>query len=254
MFDLTGKVAIVTGSSRGIGRAIAGAMAQAGASVVVSSRKADACEEAASEIREAGGTVKVLPCNVGDKQQLESLVRQTQEAFGGVDIVVCNAAANPSYGPMRELEDSAFDKIMTDNVQSNLWLANLVAPSMVERGGGSMILIASIAGLGGSRSLGAYAVSKAAQFQLARNLAVEWGRKGIRANCIAPGLVKTDFAKALWENEALRTAFEKKTPLGRLGEPEDIAGAAVFLASDAARYMTGQALVVDGGLMSGGEL
>ncbi len=254
MFDLTGKVAIVTGSSRGIGRAIAGAMAQAGASVVVSSRKADACEEAASEIREAGGTVKVLPCNVGDKQQLESLVRQTQEAFGGVDIVVCNAAANPSYGPMRELEDSAFDKIMTVNVQSNLWLANLVAPSMVERGGGSMILIASIAGLGGSRSLGAYAVSKAAQFQLARNLAVEWGRKGIRANCIAPGLVKTDFAKALWENEALRTAFEKKTPLGRLGEPEDIAGAAVFLASDAARYMTGQALVVDGGLMSGGEL
>ncbi|MEC9465295.1 MAG: SDR family oxidoreductase [Myxococcota bacterium] len=254
MFDLTGKVAIVTGSSRGIGRAIAGAMAQAGASVVVSSRKADACEEAASEIREAGGTVKVLPCNVGDKQQLESLVRQTQEVFGGVDIVVCNAAANPSYGPMRELEDSAFDKIMTVNVQSNLWLANLVAPSMVERGGGSMILIASIAGLGGSRSLGAYAVSKAAQFQLARNLAVEWGRKGIRANCIAPGLVKTDFAKALWENEALRTAFEKKTPLGRLGEPEDIAGAAVFLASDAARYMTGQALVVDGGLMSGGEL
>ena len=254
MFDLTGKVAIVTGSSRGIGRAIAGAMAQAGASVVVSSRKADACEEAASEIREAGGTVKVLSCNVGDKQQLESLVRQTQEAFGGVDIVVCNAAANPSYGPMRELEDSAFDKIMTVNVQSNLWLANLVAPSMVERGGGSMILIASIAGLGGSRTLGAYAVSKAAQFQLARNLAVEWGRKGIRANCIAPGLVKTDFAKALWENEALRTAFEKKTPLGRLGEPEDIAGAAVFLASDAARYMTGQALVVDGGLMSGGEL
>ena len=254
MFDLTGKVAIVTGSSRGIGRAIAGAMAQAGASVVVSSRKADACEEAASEIREAGGTVKVLPCNVGDKQQLESLVRQTQEAFGGVDIVVCNAAANPSYGPMRELEDSAFDKIMTVNVQSNLWLANLVAPSMVERGGGSMILIASIAGLGGSRSLGAYAVSKAAQFQLARNLAVEWGRKGIRANCIAPGLVKTDFAKALWENGALRTAFEKKTPLGRLGEPEDIAGAAVFLASDAARYMTGQALVVDGGLMSGGAL
>ena len=229
-------------------------MARAGASVVVSSRKAEACEEAAAEIRDAGGTVKVIPCNVGDKQQLEGLVAQTTETFGGIDIVVCNAAANPSYGPMRKLEDSAFDKIMTVNVQSNLWLANLTAPSMIERGGGAMILIASIAGFGGSRSLGAYALSKVAQLQLARNLAVEWGRKGIRANCIAPGLIKTDFAKALWENEGLRTAFEKKTPLGRIGEPDDIAGAAVFLASDAARYMTGQALVVDGGLMSGGEL
>jgi len=254
MFDLSGKVAIVTGSSRGIGRAIAGCMAKAGAEVVVSSRKLEPCEAVVTEISEAGGRAHAIACNVSDKAQLESLVAQTTETFGGIDIVVCNAAANPAYGPMRDLEDGAFEKIMTTNVQSNLWLANLAAPSMAERGGGAMVLIASIAGFGGSRSLGAYAVSKAAQLQLARNLAVEWGRKGIRTNCIAPGLIKTDFAKALWENDALRTAFEKKTPLGRIGEPDDIAGAAVFLASDAARYMTGQVVVVDGGLMSGGEL
>ena len=254
MIELNGKVAIVTGSSRGIGKAIACSMARAGAEVIVSSRKLEPCEAVAHEINQSGGKAHAIACNVSDKPQLEALVAETIEKCGGIDVIVCNAAANPAYGPMRELEDGAFEKIMTTNVQSNLWLANLAAPSMSERGGGAMVLIASIAGFGGSRSLGAYAVSKAAQLQLARNLAVEWGRKGIRANCIAPGLIKTDFAKALWENEALRTSFEKKTPLGRIGDPDDIAGAAVFLASDAARYMTGQVMVVDGGLMSGGEL
>lgn len=248
IFDLSGKVAVVTGSSRGIGRSIARLMAEAGAKVTVTSRKSEACEAVAKEIAADGGKAIAVPCNVSDKVQLSNLIKETTAQLGPVDILVCNAAANPAYGPMAELDDRAMEKIMSTNVQGPVWLINLVAPQMKDRGQGSIILLSSIAGLAGSRSIGAYAMSKAADAQLARNYAVELGGDGIRVNAIAPGLVKTDFARALWEGEEGK-AFAARTPLGRLGEPEDIASVAVFLASDAAKFITGQTLVVDGGVM-----
>ncbi len=194
-FDLTGKVAVVTGSSRGIGRASAELLAQLGAKVVVSSRKADACEAVVKGIREQGGDAHVIPCNIGRKDEVERLVKDTNAHYGKIDILVCNAAVNPHYGPMTSLTDEAFDKIMGSNVKSNIWLCNLVMPDMAERGGGSVIIISSIGGLRGSTTIGMYGVSKAADFALARTLAGEWGPKNVRINCIAPGLVKTDFAK-----------------------------------------------------------
>ncbi len=247
LFDLTGKVAAITGSSRGIGRAIAIQMAKVGAKVVVSSRKSESCQEVAEAINGAGGEAIVIPCNISSKEELQALVDETAERLGPIDIMVCNAASNPVYGPMRDVSDVAFDKIMQNNVRSNFWLANMVAPSMAERGGGSIIIISSIAGLKGNTGIGIYGVSKAADFQLARNLAVEWGRANIRANCIAPGLIKTDFAKALWENPEQLARVERATPLGRIGQPDEIAGIAVFLASDAASFIIGQTIVADGG-------
>lgn len=247
-FDLTGKGAVVTGSSRGIGRAIAEAFAAHGANVVISSRKEDACEAVAAAINAQGrGKAFPIPANIGDKASLERLVAQAGAALGTIDILVCNAASNPHFGPMAEIADEQFEKILRNNLMSSHWLAAMVAPGMVARKGGSIILISSIGGLSGSPVIGAYNVSKAADFQLARNFAVEYGRHGIRANCIAPGLVRTDFARALWEDEANLARALAGMPLGRIGEPEDIAGAAVFLASDASRHMTGQTLVVDGG-------
>lgn len=254
MFDLSEKVAIVTGSSRGIGRGIAQQLAKQGARVVISSRKLEPCEAVVEEIKQAGGEAMAVASNVGHKEDITKLVEQTVEAYGRLDIVVCNAAANPAFGPMQVLEDAAFDKIMRVNLQSNIWLCNLAGPHMAKVGGGSMILISSITALDGSRVIGAYALSKAAQLQLARNLAVEWGHKNIRANCIAPGLIQTDFAKALWENDEIRKQIESRTPLGRIGEPNDIAGVAGFLAADASRYVTGQVIVADGGAVVGGEM
>ncbi len=248
MFDLKDKVAIVTGSSRGIGRATAEILAAAGARVVVSSRKAGPCEEVAEGIRARGGEAIVIPCHVGEKAASQTLVDETVKTWGRVDILVCNAASNPVYGPMRDVEDEAFDKIMGNNVRSNFWLANMVAPGMADRGQGSIIIISSIVGFTGSENIGIYAISKAADAQLARNLAVEWGKKGIRANCISPGLIRTDFAKALFENPKAEAYVNKLIPLGRAGEPDDIAGAVLFLASDASRYMSGQNMVVDGGV------
>lgn len=247
LFDLTGKVAVVTGSSRGIGRAIARALAEAGAKVTVTSRKAEACEAVAREITSDGGQAIAVACNVSDKVQVSNLIKETHSTLGPVDILVCNAATNPAYGPMAELEDAMVEKIFATNVQGPAWLINLVAPQMKDAGGGSIILLSSIAGLAGSKNIGAYAVSKAADAQLARNYAVELGSSNIRVNAIAPGLVKTDFARALWEGEEGK-AFAARTPLGRLGEPEDIAGVALFLASDAAKFVTGQVLVADGGV------
>lgn len=249
LFDLSGKVAIITGSSRGIGRAIAIRMAQHGAKVVISSRKAEACEKVAEEIKQAGGEAIVVPCNVSDKVQLQALVDATVKQWGRVDVLVCNAAVNPFFGPSKDIPDDAFDKIMAVNIKSDHWLANMVAPGMAERGNGAIIVISSVGGLFGSNTLGAYGISKAADMQLVRNLAVEWGPQNIRANCIAPGLVRTDFARALWENPEIAKKATKGYALRRIGEPDEIAGAAVFLASAAGQFMTGQTMVIDGGGM-----
>lgn len=252
LFDLTGKVAIVTGSTKGIGRAIAEALARAGAKLVISSRKADSCEEVAGVIRSEGLTAVAIPCHIGKREDVEHLVSETRSEFGQIDILVCNAAVNPYYGPMAGLSDDAFTKVIDSNVRSNIWLANLVLPEMAERKDGSLIIVSSIGGLKGSVNLGIYAISKAADFQLARNLAVEWGPHNIRVNCIAPGLVRTDFARTLWENPETLAKAESSTPLRRIGEPEDIAGAAVLLASPAGRWITGQVIVIDGGVTIGG--
>jgi NAD(P)-dependent dehydrogenase (short-subunit alcohol dehydrogenase family) len=247
-FDLHGKAAIVTGSSRGIGRAIAETLAQMGARVVVSSRKAEACEPVAAAIRDRGGEAIVIPCNIGRRAEVENLVARAEEAFGRIDILVCNAAVNPTYGPMLDLSDEAFDKLMGSNVRSNLWLCRLVIPGMAEAGGGAVVIVSSIAGLRGTEMIGGYGISKAADFALARNLAVEWGPRNVRINCIAPGLVKTDFARALWEDEARLARRNEATPLRRIGTPEEIGGIAAFLASPAASFITGQVIVADGGI------
>ncbi|PIW29745.1 MAG: short-chain dehydrogenase [Rhodospirillales bacterium CG15_BIG_FIL_POST_REV_8_21_14_020_66_15] len=257
MFDLSGKVALITGSSRGIGKAIAEAYARQGAKVVISSRKAEACEAVAAAINEENaerpGEAMAIPCNVSDTAQLKALVGRTIAAWGRIDILVCNAAVNPYHGPMADIDDGAWDKILQVNVTNVLKLCNLVLPDMAKRRDGSVILISSVGGLKGSVNLGAYAVSKAADMQLARNLAVEWGPHNIRANAIAPGLVKTDFARALWEDPEARARAEEAYPLGRLGEPEDIAGTAVLLASGAGSFITGQTIVVDGGGTAAGN-
>ena len=248
LFDLSGQVAVVTGSTRGIGKSIAEELGKAGAKVMISSRKADACEATRSEFAKMGLTVLAHPCNVGRKEEVQALVDATNKAWGRIDIMVCNAAINPYYGPLGGLSDETFDKVMGSNVKSNLWLANLVIPGMAERGGGSVIMVASIAALKATTVLGIYGISKAADQMLVKNLAAEWGPKNVRVNAIAPGLVKTDFARALWEDDARRKAREAETPLRRLGEPQDLGGIAVFLASQAAAFMTGQCIVADGGV------
>jgi NAD(P)-dependent dehydrogenase (short-subunit alcohol dehydrogenase family) len=251
LFDLTGKVALVTGSTKGIGRAIATAMAEHGAKVVISSRKADACDAVAADINarvagEAGGAI-ALPANISRKPELEKLVADTRAQLGRIDVLVCNAAVNPFYGPMSALPDEAFDKILGVNIKANHWLIQMVLPEMVARRDGSVIIVSSIGGLKGSAELGAYCISKAADLQMVRNLAMENGEHNVRVNAISPGLVRTDFARALWENPdnlAYRTA---KDPLRRIGEPEEIAGIAVYLASRAGSFTTGQNFVIDGG-------
>ncbi len=247
LFDLRDKVAIVTGSTKGIGRAIAEAMAEFGARVVISSRNADACREVAEGIRATGGAAMAVGCNVSHRDQLQQLVDRTTAEWGQVDVLVCNAAVNPHFGPMVDVSAEAYDKIMDTNVKHVLWLANMVIPGMAARKDGAVIIISSIGGLKGHDKLGIYALSKAAEMQLARNLAVEWGRSNVRVNCIAPGLVRTHFAKALWDNPPVLREALASYPLGRIGEPEDIAGAAVMLASKAGAFVSGQTLVVDGG-------
>jgi NAD(P)-dependent dehydrogenase (short-subunit alcohol dehydrogenase family) len=247
-FDLTDQVAIVTGSSRGIGRSIAETMAALGAKVVVSSRKPEPCEEVAAGIRKRGGEAVVIPCNISHRPEVEALVSGTVKQFGKIDILVCNAAVNPVFGPLAKLTDEAFDKIMGANVKSNLWLCNLAIPGMAERGGGAVVIISSIGGMRGSEMLGAYAISKSADFALARCLAVEWGPRNVRVNCVAPGLVKTDFARALWEDTSRVAQRNERTPLRRIGMPEEIGPVAAFLASRAASFITGQILVADGGV------
>ena len=245
MFSLQGKVAVITGSSRGIGRSTAEEMARLGAKVVVSSRKLEACEEVVAAIHAAGGEAIAIPCHVGQKEQLQTLVDRTLAKWGRIDVLVCNAAISTAFGPMHRITDAEFDKMMGTNVRSNFWLCNMVAPQMPK--GGSILIISSIAGLTGQAAIGVYGITKAADAALVRNLAVEWGPRGIRANCIAPGLIKTDMARMLWENEKIRSGIERAAALKRIGDPKDIAGVACFLASDAAAFITGQTLVVDGG-------
>ena len=253
MFSLAGKVALVTGSTRGIGKAIAEQMADAGAKVVISSRKAEACESVRAAFAARGQEVIAVPCNVGRKDELEKLVDAVMAKWGRIDILVCNAASNPVLGPMINVPDEAFDKIMLTNVKSVLWLANMVLPQMAERKDGAMIVLSSIGALRGSSQLGLYGTSKAAEAALCRALACEWGPQNIRVNCIAPGLIRTDFARALWEDETRRKAREALTPLRRIGEPQDIGGIAVFLASAAGSFVTGQMIVADGGVTIAGE-
>ncbi|MET0339658.1 MAG: SDR family oxidoreductase [Polyangiales bacterium] len=247
LFDLTGKVALITGSSRGIGRAIAERMAQAGARVVVSSRKLDACEEVVASIRAAGGDAIAVPCNITHKEDLQRLVDETIAKLGRIDVLVCNAAVNPHYGTTQGIPDSAFEKVLDCNIRSNHWLCQMVLPAMAERRDGSVIIISSIGGLKGSASLGTYCLTKAADMALARNLAVEWGPRNVRVNCIAPGIIRTDFAKALYEDPAVHERAIERYPLGRIGEPDEIAGTAIFLAAKAGNFVTGQTIVVDGG-------
>ena len=250
LFSLAGQVAVITGSSRGIGRAIAERLAEHGAQVVISSRKAEPCAEVASAINVAHGVGRAIsiPANISRKEELRHLVDETLRQLGRIDILVCNAASNPYYGPMAGLGDEQFRKILDNNVVANHWLISFAVPQMIARRDGSIIIVSSIAGLRGTPVIGAYGISKAADMQLARNLAHEFGPHNVRVNCIAPGLIKTDFAKALWEDAELLAQRTATTPLRRIGEPDEIAGAAVFLASKAGSFMTGQSLVIDGGV------
>ena len=249
LFDLTGQVALLTGASKGMGYSMAEALAEHGAKVVVSSRKLDQCEAACTEInnRSGEGSAIAIACNIGYKDQLQALVDETHDRLGPIDTLIANAGVNPFYGPMSEIPDDAYDKIMNSNVRSNHWLCQMVAPDMVEKGSGSMAITASTGAFSGSLALGTYAISKLADIALVRNLALEYGPSGVRVNAICPGLIKTDFAKALWDNPEAKKNAETSTPLRRLGESDDFKGLAVFLASNASSYMTGQALTVCGG-------
>ena len=252
LFDLTGKVAVVTGSSKGIGKSIAMHLALSGAKVVVSSRKAPACEEAAAEIRKAGGHATVIPCNISDKAQVERLIAETQKQLGPIDVLVCNAASNPYYGPNEKLPDDVFMKVMHNNILSNMWMVNLCLPDMRAKKDGSIMIVSSIGGVRASTVIGAYCISKAADMQLARNLAAEYGPDNIRVNTIAPGLVRTDFAKALWDDPKYLEKRLQSAPLRRIGEPDDIAGLAVLLAGKGGSFITGQTLIADAGVTIGG--
>ena len=249
MFDLSGKNAIITGSSKGIGKSIAVAMAQQGANVVISSRKADVCEAAAAEINamDVPGKAIVIPCNISDKTALEMLVEETRTQLGQIDIMVCNAASNPFFGSIKDIPDDAFEKIMNNNIKSNHNLCQMVIPEMMERKDGSIIIVSSIGGLNASPVIGAYNISKAADIMLVKNYALEFGQYNIRTNAIAPGLFRTDFAKALWENPEILKQSTATCPMKRIGEPDEIGGAAVFLASQAGSFVNGHTLVIDGG-------
>lgn len=252
LFDMDGMTAVITGSTKGIGKAIAERMAEHGANVVVSSRKADACDAVAADINENwaknGNKAIPIPCHIGHKEQLQQLVDRSTETFGKIDVLVCNAAVNPYFGPSKDIPDEAFDRIMDCNIKSNFWLCNMVVPQMVDRKDGSIIIVSSIGGFKGSPSLGAYGISKAADMQLARVLAVEYGPHNVRANAIAPGLIRTDFARALWEDPDNLKKRTATTPLRRIGESDEIAGVAVMLATKAGSFLTGQTITVDGGI------
>ncbi len=249
IFDLTDRVAVLTGASKGMGLVMANALADHGAKVVISSRKLDQCEAACDAInaRHGKGRATAVACNIGYKEQLQGLVDETHKKLGAIDVLICNAGVNPFYGPSAEIPDSAFDKIMASNVKSNHWLAHMVLPDMVKKRHGSVIITSSTAAFGASEVLGTYNISKTADLALVRNLALEYGPHNVRVNAICPGLIRTDFAKALWDNPETEKRVTERMPLRRIGEPEELAGVAVFLASDASSYVTGQALTICGG-------
>ncbi|WP_309753689.1 SDR family oxidoreductase [Novosphingobium sp.] len=249
LFDLSGKLAVITGSSRGIGRAMAEAMADHGARVVISSRKQDACDSVAAAINAAHGpgTATAIAASISSKEALQDLVNRTRAEVGEIDILVCNAASNPYYGPMSGISDDQFRKVLDNNVLSNHWLIQMCLPGMIARRDGAIIVVSSIGGLRGSATLGAYTISKAADMQLVRSLAVEVGQHNISVNAIAPGLIRTDFAKALWDNPEAQAHYNSSHPMRRIGEAGEVAGAGVFLASPGGRYVNGQTIVVDGG-------
>jgi NAD(P)-dependent dehydrogenase (short-subunit alcohol dehydrogenase family) len=246
--NLSGKVAIVTGASKGIGEAIAHALASAGATVVVNSRKQSEIEQVASDIQAKGGTAAAFAGNVGKGADVQALVDYCLSTFGGIDILVNNAAANPVYGPVLECETWAFDKIMEVNVRAPFDLSKLAYPSMKSRGGGAIVNISSIEGLTPDEGLGMYSVSKAALNMLTKVCAKEWGPDNIRVNSICPGFIKTKFSEALWSNEQWVKMFMKMVPIKRIGTPEEMAALTVFLASDASSYCTGGVFTADGGL------
>jgi NAD(P)-dependent dehydrogenase (short-subunit alcohol dehydrogenase family) len=248
-FRLDGRVAIVTGASKGIGESIARALAEAGAQVVVSSRKQEAVDAVAGAIRDAGGDAHAVPANVGKLEEARALVAATVDRYGGVDIVVNNAATNPVYGPVVSADDAAFDKIMAVNVKGPLELCRRAYPVMKARGRGAIVNVSSIGGVSPEPGLGLYSVSKAALVSLTQVLAQEWGPDGIRANVICPGLIKTKFSQALWQDERVLRHMMARQPIKRVGEPEDVAGLALFLASDAAAYCTGGVYMADGGYL-----
>ncbi|MFL2720349.1 MAG: SDR family NAD(P)-dependent oxidoreductase [Gammaproteobacteria bacterium] len=249
LFNLKNKSILITGSSRGIGKSIAHQCALHGANVIISSRKLDACEKTANEINNEVGNEVAFPiaANISDESQLDLLVESTRKQLGKIDVLICNAATNPFMGSMLDMPSEKFDKVMNNNIKSNQVLCNLVLPEMIDRNDGAIIIISSIAAIKGSPILGAYNISKAADVMIVKNIAAEFGNKNIRANSIAPGLIKTDFAKALWENPDILKAVLSTTPMQRIGEPNEIAGVAVMLASDAGNYINGQTIVVDGG-------
>ena len=252
LFDLRGKTAVITGATKGIGRAIASRMAEHGANIVVSSRKRELCDQVAQDINEnwatGGSDAAAIPCHISHKEQLQALVDQTLARFGGIDIVVCNAAVDPFFGSLRDIPDSAFDRILETNIRSTHWLCQMASPHIAARGGGTIIIVSSVGGLRAGGVLGAHGISKAADMQITRALAVEYGADNIRVNCIAPGLIRTDFARALWEDEKRLNGVNAKTPLGRIGEPDEIAGTAVMLASAAGSFISGETIVIDGGV------
>ncbi|MEM6661959.1 MAG: SDR family oxidoreductase [Pseudomonadota bacterium] len=249
LFDLTGKVVLTTGTSKGMGREMVQAFADQGATVIVSSRKIEPCQEVAEIIntKHGAGRAHAIACNIGHKEALEELVARTREVAGPIDVVCGNAGVNVAYGPMSSITDEQYDRIMQSNVRSNHWLAQMALPDMIEKGAGSMMFTSSIGAFRASPTLGTYSISKLALIGLIRNLALENGPKGVRVNAICPGLIRTDFAKALWEDPAAEKRVNEDTPLRRLGEPDDMAGVAVYLASDASKFMTGQCLTVCGG-------
>ena len=252
-FSLKNKVAVITGSSRGIGKGIAVRFSELGAKIIISSRKIDACEQVVKEITNAGGLARAFECNISNKYSCQELITFAQKTYGKIDILVCNAASNPYYGDLADIPDESFEKIMNNNVKSNLWLCKNVIPHFKKNKSGSIIIISSIAGLQGVENLGAYSISKTADIGLIRSLAVELGKYNITVNGLCPGIIKTDFAKALWENPDILKDVESYAPLKRIGTTDEVAGAAILLASKPGAFITGQVITMDGGITIAGR-
>jgi hypothetical protein len=249
LFNLKNKSFLITGSSKGIGKSIAFHAADHGAQVIISSRKLDACKETANEINKHCGTEVAFPiqANIAHEEELNNLVDQTNKLLGKIDVLICNAATNPFMGSMADIPSDAFDKVMNNNIKANHILTNLVTPQMIDRKDGVIIIISSVGGTIGSNLIGTYNISKAADIQMVKNIAVEYGHHNIRANTVAPGLIRTDFARGLWENPVIHEQYTKTHPMRRIGEPDEVAGAVIMLASDAGKYINGQTIIVDGG-------